>query len=90
MCINGFLGGIDLTFRKVGVNAAESSTGFVVSRKNRFELEYTENGETINIEVEPGDGLAIYVSSLRHNNRDQIIKNICAAMAFLGTKYVLL
>jgi hypothetical protein len=87
--INGLLGGIDLDFKKIGVNAAESNTGFVVRRKSRFELEYIENGETVNIEVEPGDGLAIYVSSLKRSGSEQIIKNICAAMDFLGTKYVL-
>jgi hypothetical protein len=78
-----------MTFRKPGVNTAESVEGFIVRRKSRFELEYYENGKGIIVEVEPGEGLAIYASSMRNDDKQRIIKNIGTALDFLGIKYIL-
>ncbi len=80
-----------MKFRKTGINAVKAEEGFTVCRKNRFELEYCEAGKCISIEVEPGDGLAIYVSSINLDaeNKKRVINNICEALRFLKIDYVL-
>jgi hypothetical protein len=80
-----------MKFRKIGINAAEAEEGFSVCRKSRYELEYCEAGKSISIEVEPGEGLAIYTSSLKLDteNKKRVIKNICAALEFLKIEYVI-
>lgn len=66
-----------------------------------MELKYSENHRSLLVEVEPGDGLAIYQSSISAWNppnegdaitseeRERIIRNICDALDFLQVKYVL-
>jgi hypothetical protein len=66
-----------------------------------MELKYTEGTRSLVIEVEPGDGLAIYRSSITSWNPPheadvltddegrRIIHNICAALDFLEVPYVL-
>jgi hypothetical protein len=65
-----------------------------------MELKYTESGRSLVVEVEPGEGLAIYRSSitswdspnegdaLTENDRQRIIRNISAALDFLQVTYV--
>lgn len=76
-------------FKTIEVNAVESDQGFIVRRKNRFELEYIENDERVVIEVEPGQGLAVYVSNLHLKNKEHIVKNICDALEYMGVNYIL-
>jgi hypothetical protein len=88
-------------FTRLGSNSAQSTDGFRVERTGRMELKYTEGNHVLTVEVEPGDGLAIYRSSIRAWNspnenddftdedKQRIIHNICAALDFLGTPYVL-
>lgn len=88
-------------FTRLGPNSAQSSEGFRVERAGRMELKYTEDNHAITIEVEPGDGLAIYQSSivswnppnendvLSNEDKQRIIHNVCAALDFLKVDYVL-
>ena len=76
-------------FKKIEINAVQSDDGFVVKRKSRFELEYTEKEEKIIIEVEPGKGLAIYVSTLECDDKKRIVKNICDALDYMKVDYIL-
>ncbi|HOX03240.1 MAG TPA: Imm74 family immunity protein [Verrucomicrobiota bacterium] len=66
-----------------------------------MELKYTEADRNLVVEVEPGEGLAIYRSSisgwnppneseaLTDDDRQRIVRNICAALDFLQVPYVL-
>jgi len=66
-----------------------------------MELKYSEGHRSLLIEVEPGDGLAIYRASISawnppnkgnaitNEERERIIRNICAALDFLQVQYVL-
>jgi hypothetical protein len=66
-----------------------------------MELKYTEGNRSLIIEVEPGEGLAVYRSSISvwsppnegepvgGDERERIIRNICAALDFLHVPYVL-
>lgn len=89
-------------FKKIGPNEAESSEGFVVRRTGRFELLYCEADRESSIEVEPGEGLAVYVSSIRSwrlqdgsnaqitsEERAQITKRVSEALAFLEIIFVI-
>jgi hypothetical protein len=76
-------------FKKIEINAVQSDDGFVVKRKNRFELEYTEKENKIVIEVEPGKGLAVYVSTLECDDKERIVKNICDALDYMKVDYLL-
>jgi hypothetical protein len=88
-------------FRQTGPNAAESADGFTVRRVSRNTIEYAEGNRKTLIEVEPGDGLAIYRQSLErwesprtdepldNLKKAEIIHRVCAAMDFLGIRYVL-
>ena len=85
-------------FTETGVNSLASTDGFAVRRRSRSELEYKTDNKTVVIEVEPGDALAIYISSVRKWDseggeigpvqRDQIAKNVAAAMNFWRLEYV--
>lgn len=88
-------------FTRLGPNSAQSTDGFRVERIGRMELKYSEGSRSVTVEVEPGDGLAIYRGTITswnppHNDDSltgedmaRIIRNICAALEFLGTEYVL-
>lgn len=78
-----------MRFKQIGMNAVASDDGFVVRRKSRSELEYVENDRHVSIEVEPGDGLAVYVSGLECDNMDRIIRNVCAALNHMKVRYIL-
>jgi hypothetical protein len=87
-------------FTQLGPNSAQSSNGFKVERTGRDHLKYSEGDRFIVIDVEPGDGLAIYTSSIstwsggseaepvKQPEIDRIIKNVCQALDFLQTPYV--
>lgn len=87
-------------FKQLGPNSAESSDGFKVERTGRSELRYTEGARSVIIEVEPGDGLAIYTSSIsawslggttkpiHREEVDRITRNVGEALDFLQTPYV--
>ncbi len=88
-------------FTKLGPNSVKSDEGFTVSIAKRYELEYKREGKRVLVEIEGGDGIAIYVSSIKwwetENDKEniskeekaQIIKNICDALTFLKIKYVI-
>lgn len=86
-------------FSRTGPNSVKSSDGFSVSRVTRNSIRYTEGSREMDIEVEPGEGLAIYKSSITawiHEGQREpvlehevtrIIKNLCAALEFLQTPH---
>ncbi len=76
-------------FNKIEVNAAQSDAGFTVRRKSRFEIEYIEKKRIIIIGVEPGKGLAVYISTLQCDDKERIVKNVCDALDFLKVDYIL-
>ncbi len=88
-------------FTHLGPNSAESSEGIKVERIGRTELRYSEGGRSLIVEVEPGNELAIYRASITRWNspndnevltgdeKNRIVRNICAALDFLKTPYVL-
>jgi hypothetical protein len=88
-------------FTKLGPNSVKSDEGFTVSIAKRYELEYRTEGKRVLVEIEGGDGLAVYESSIEwwetegdkeyvsKEERAQIIKNICDALTFLKIKYVI-
>ena len=88
-------------FSRLGPNAARSSDGFEVVRTGRMQLKYREGSRSLTVEVEPGDGLAIYRGSvvgwdaphedrgLTPDQKHRIVERICAALDFLGVPYVL-
>lgn len=86
---------------RLGPNSAQSSDGFRVERTGRMELTYTEGRRTLLVEVEPGDKLAIYRSSITNwspphetdtinvDERQRIIRNICTLLEFLQVPHIL-
>lgn len=88
-------------FTRLGPNSAQSPDGFRVERVGRMELRYTEGSHSLVVEVEPGEGLAVYASSisvwdppnerdvLDNSDRRRIVRNLCAALEFLEVPYVL-
>lgn len=86
-------------FSRIGPNAVKSTDGFSVSRTTRNSIRYTEGQREIDIEVEPGDGLAIYKSSITawthggyrepvlSHEVTRVIENLCAALEFLETPH---
>jgi len=88
-------------FTKLGPNSVKSDEGFTVSIVKRYELEYKTENKRVLIEIEGGDGLAVYESSIEwwetegekeyisKRQKTKIIKNICAALDFLKIKYVI-
>ena len=83
------ISGILMDFKKIGINAVRSNTGFIVKRTNRFELEYIDKNNKISIEVEPGKDLALYVSFLEIDNKERIVKNVCQALDYMKVAYTL-
>lgn len=90
-----------IMFIRLGANAAQSSEGFRVERTGKMELKFTEGSRSLIVEVEPGEGLVIYRSSistwstpnegetLAADEQERIMRNICAALDFLQVPYVL-
>ena len=89
-------------FKQIGPNEAASSEGYRVKRSGRFELQYIEEERKVSVEVEPGDGLAIYTSSIKHwemndgsgtavssEESAEIVERISEALNFLNTKYII-
>jgi hypothetical protein len=66
-----------------------------------MELRYTESGKSLIVEIEPGDGLAVYTStitgwqaphdaeSFTASDKTRVIANIAEALRFLGVDFVL-
>lgn len=87
-------------FTKLGPNSVKSDEGFTVSRISRDDIEYKIGSKRLLVQVEPGEGLAIYPSTIEwwetegdkeyisKEEKAQIIKNICDALTFLKIKYV--
>ncbi len=88
-------------FTKIDANRVISDEGFEVKRISRNHIEYKEGTRKLMIEVELGDGLAIYISpiySWTYPEENEIIKkkklgiitrNISKALDFLNIKYVI-
>ena len=87
-------------FKIIGPNEVESDLGYSVRRADRFLLIYAEGDHVLHIEVEPGDGLAIYSSTLRSwlppydnevvgvREREQILARIVDALHYMGQRTV--
>ncbi len=85
----------------MAINEVESDEGFSVKRTTRHSLEYRTQGKSLVIEVEPGDGLAIYRNSIgwwqagqssdpvTNEERESILVNISRALSFLGVRYLI-
>src|SRR5262249_46502596 len=52
-------------YKTLGPNWVESSDGFSVRRTNRSTVVYREGDREARIEVEPGDGLAVYGQTIQ-------------------------
>ena len=52
-------------YEKLGPSHVRSAKGFQVRRLSRFALSYMEGDAEVLIEVESGDGLAVYSSTIR-------------------------
>lgn len=88
-------------FKQLGPNSVQSDEGYTVSIIKRFELEYNAEGKRLIVEIEPGESLAIYASSIEwwgteggkeyvsKKKKALIIKNICQALDFLKIKYII-
>jgi hypothetical protein len=85
--------GIDI-FRYTGPNNVISDAGFSVRRTSRTELLYQENEFFLSIEVEPGEGLAVYLSAAAKSNAidefafAKIKQRVESALKFMGVNYV--
>lgn len=89
-------------FKKKFPNTIKSDEGFSISRADRFVLEYKQDTRKMNIEVEPGESLAIYTKSIKNwqppydneilskEDVGKIISNIKAAMDWAKWKYEIL
>ena len=88
-------------FTKLGPNEVQSKDGFSVKRTHRYEVIYCEDGKTLKIEVEPGDGLAIYKESmewlppnqhdfLSDKDKKRILTNISKAFDFLEIDHIII
>ncbi len=88
-------------FKKVGPNEVESDEGFSVKRTARHSLEYRAQGKSVVVEVEPGDGLAVYRASIgawqagqssgpvTKEERESMLVNISRALTFLRIKHLI-
>jgi hypothetical protein len=84
-------------FTKTGMNAVESSEGFSVARLSRNDLQYSEGPESVIIEVEPGNGLAIYASTLNSWNhqpidsakKEQILARVSDALKYMEVEHII-
>lgn len=89
-------------FTKIGPNAVVSDEGYLVQRSARHSLEYRVGERTIKVEVEPGDGLAVYtrtisnwetpdgLSPVSDAERSRVVDGIARALSFLGIDYILI
>lgn len=86
-----------MTFTWLNKQGVRSSDGFELQRTGRFTAEYREHGRVTELYVQGGGaGLTIYEGALRHlwdgvldpseqkGERDRIIANLRAALAFQG------
>ena len=87
---------------RIGANAIQSSDGFSV-RISSNELLYSEHGKAIRIEIEPGDGLAVYASTIKmwenedeseiepvsSDDQTRIVENISNALIALGIRFAI-
>lgn len=86
-----------MRFTESGPNRlASANPAFIVARINRHTMQYVENEEVVDIEVEPGDGLAIYMATAisSHGEVDEarraiIAERIEAAMRFWGHAFII-
>jgi hypothetical protein len=81
--------------KSLGPSWVESSDGYTVRRTNRTELIYTEGERTVVVEVEPGDGLAVYAQTIKEwkepfedepltaADRERILSRIMEALAHM-------
>jgi hypothetical protein len=87
--------------KKLGPNWVESSEGYSVRRAGRMSLIYREGDKEVEIEVEPGDGLAVYSQTIREwrpphheealseGDRERVLTRVAEALRFLGVDVVL-
>jgi len=87
-------------FTVLGPNWVESSDGYSVRRTDRTSLLYSEGGKDLVVEVEPGDGLAVYVqtitawrpphqdAALDKADRHRIVDRILAALRHMGIEAI--
>lgn len=88
--------------KKINNKRVESSEGFIVEYINIHELRYIEGDRVAAIEIEPGpNDFSVYTQTLTtwlppyecdvitEEKRNRIIKNIQAALTFLGVKHVI-
>lgn len=86
-----------MRFTELGPNRlASANPAFIVARTNRHTMQYVEIDETIDIEVEPGDGLAIYMATAKsprgevdEARRAIIAERIESAMRFWGHAFII-
>jgi hypothetical protein len=80
-------------FKILGVNHVESVRGFSVRRKGRNSLLYTRSSVTLEIEVEPGETLGVYLTHSAKaqgvsNQEIQAIRNdLTEALQFMNVKF---
>jgi hypothetical protein len=87
-------------YKSLGPSWVESSDGYTVRRTNRTELIYTEGDREVDVEVEPGDGLAVYAQTISEwkapfgdhpltaTDRQRILTRIMDALAHMGVKAI--
>lgn len=63
-------------FKKIWPNGVKSDKGFSIRRTDRFELEYKEYGKTLIIEVDPGDDMVVYTSTIKQWKPPNELENI--------------
>lgn len=85
-------------FIQTGPNQVISDEGYSVKRTKRHELSFAQADKYIFVEVEPGEGLAIYESSISEwssgekispDEKKAILEKISRALDFLNTKHVI-
>ena len=92
---------IEQMLKLLGPNWVGSSEGYALRRTGRTSLLYSEGGKELSVEVEPGDGLAIYVQTvvswrpphqdepLRSTDRQRIVARILEALRHMGIEAIL-
>ena len=87
-------------FKTLGPNWVESSDGYSVRITGRLTLLYAEGDRQVDVEVEPGEGLAVYAGSiegwnppfeedpLTASDRRRIVARIVDGLAHMGVKAV--
>lgn len=80
-------------FKIVGTNHVESVHGFSVQRNDKNTLFYSEKDLVIEIEVEPGNPMPVYLtySAKQHGKNDHEIqaikKNLMDALRFMNVHF---